>query len=62
MGFVPLLFLVGLVELIVAVACANSAWPRHVAFRLGLIAAAVMVLSFAAGLQAITYQMMFSCD
>lgn len=62
MGFAPWMFLVGLVELIVAVAYANRSWPRHVAFRLGLIAAAVMVLSFVAFLQAISYRLEFSCD
>jgi hypothetical protein len=63
MNFVPLLFLVGLAEVVVAAAQgASRRWSRDVALRLGLVAAGVIVLSFAAFLQAVTYSMQFSCD
>lgn len=62
MGFAPLLFLVALVEVIVAIICAFRAWPRQVALRLGLVATGAMVLSFVAFLQAATHAMEFSCD
>jgi hypothetical protein len=62
MGFAPLLFLVALIEVLVAIVCAFRAWPRHVALRLGLVAAGAMVLSFAAFVEAVTHAMEFSCD
>jgi hypothetical protein len=63
MNFVPLLFLVGLAEVVVAIILgATHTWPPHVARKLGLVAAGVIVLSFAAYLQAVTYSMQFSCD
>ena len=63
MNFVPLLFLVGLAEVVVAAAQgASRRWSRDVARRLGLVAGGVMVLSFASFVQAGTYAMANSCD